>query len=481
MAEAEAPDAAQLPTDAPVPTDVHTSVLQEYTEGVSAMTIAWPILATGDALGNLCVYHLERMAVLFNIKAHEHAISSLALGSNGRVLVSGSQDCTAALWDVENQGQELHRLAGHVSYVKAVAFAGSMVLTAGGDHNVIVWSVQTGQQAHMFRGHTDWVHSITVFQSQSELVACTSSWDCSLRVWEVETGRSRGLLDRHTSVARCVVKGFDPMTVVAGCVDGRVYVYNMVSDACLHEFQAHPGTITAMDRIGRKLVTGGEDMQLHVWDVISGNPLGSFSQHAAFISGLCCAPDGSVFSVDGDGGVFVWDGATYEALHSFKEHSAITQCGAAGNDESCFFIHGSSAGKVTLISLPTRETEDATMWQAVQPITAAHIPSSGSVLSAWFLKKGGWRKTGGIALSGRKKRWCVFEDGMVKYFAALSASGEPSSFKGTISITAQTQVETKDTKLLIRNPDRTWDMDAEDASTATEWCDAITSYTLSYA
>ncbi len=59
---------------------------------------------------------------------------------------------------------------------------------------------------------------------------------------------------------------------------------------------------------GTRLVSGGQDLDVTVWDAVTLQPLRRFRGHTAWVRGVAFAPDGRhVLSVSYDGSVKVWD------------------------------------------------------------------------------------------------------------------------------------------------------------------------------
>ena len=83
---------------------------------------------------------------------HSDGITSVAFSPDGRLVLTGSQDGTACLWEV-NTGREIRRFRGHEGSVESVAFSpdGRFVLTGEGDNTVRLWQATTGQEVRHFQ------------------------------------------------------------------------------------------------------------------------------------------------------------------------------------------------------------------------------------------------------------------------------------------------------------------------------------------
>ncbi len=75
---------------------------------------------------------------------------------DGKTLVSGSQDGTIKLWNVET-GEEIRTLQGHDDYVRSVNFSpdGKTLVSGSGDNTIKLWNVETGEEIRTLREHDD--------------------------------------------------------------------------------------------------------------------------------------------------------------------------------------------------------------------------------------------------------------------------------------------------------------------------------------
>ncbi|MFM6250169.1 MAG: WD40 repeat domain-containing protein, partial [Dolichospermum sp.] len=83
-------------------------------------------------------------------------INSIAFSPDSQFLISGSDDKTIKLWDI-NLRLAIFPFLGHAKKVYAVAFSplGKLIASGSKDKTVRMWSLETGKEIYSFQGHTD--------------------------------------------------------------------------------------------------------------------------------------------------------------------------------------------------------------------------------------------------------------------------------------------------------------------------------------
>jgi hypothetical protein len=89
------------------------------------------------------------------LSGHTSTVSHASYSSDGRRVVTASNDDTARVWDPET-GKEIALLKGHTSDVIAASFSpdGKRVVTASYDYTARVWDPETGKEIALLKGHT---------------------------------------------------------------------------------------------------------------------------------------------------------------------------------------------------------------------------------------------------------------------------------------------------------------------------------------
>jgi WD40 repeat protein len=138
---------------------------------------------------------------------HTKSANAVAFSPDNRWLSSGGKDNVIKIWDLGN-GNILRTLYGHTSNVNALAVSpdGKLIASGSGDINderdlgtftqggvvggsedntVRIWSVQTGQQLQVFRGHELPVAAVAFSNDGHSL---TSVGGDAVKVWDVSAG-----------------------------------------------------------------------------------------------------------------------------------------------------------------------------------------------------------------------------------------------------------------------------------------------------
>lgn len=142
------------------------------------------IFAIGDGEGRIQFWNWNSRR---NIKSFTHSssnglpINSLAFSPDGKILVSGSDDFSIKLWDVDS-GKEL-KSGKHSSRVRTVAFSPDGKLIASGDDSGIIkiWDVKTMENVILPR-QDNAVTSLS-FSPNGKTLA-SGSKDKTVRFWE---------------------------------------------------------------------------------------------------------------------------------------------------------------------------------------------------------------------------------------------------------------------------------------------------------
>ena len=168
-------------------------------------------------------------------RGHTNGVMCLQFDDN--VLITGSYDSTAKVWDV-NTGQELRTLTGHTSGIRCLQFDETKLMTGSLDHTLRLWNWKTGQCLRVFQAHTA---GIVTLHFSGPWVA-SGSMDQTIRVWNSETQQTF-LLRGHTDWINCVKIDEASRTLFSASDDLTVRLWDLDTRECIRVFEGHVGQV----------------------------------------------------------------------------------------------------------------------------------------------------------------------------------------------------------------------------------------------
>ncbi|MBA4159645.1 MAG: TIR domain-containing protein [Gemmatimonadetes bacterium] len=161
------------------------------------------------------------------LRGHEGEVWAASFDSDGRRVVTASEDGTARVWDLQS-GEATDTLRGHEGAVLAASFDsdGRRVVTGGSDRTARVWDLQSGE-ARVLRGHEGRVGAAS-FDSDGRRVV-TASEDGTARVWDLQSGEATDVLRGHEGRVWAASFNSDGTRVVTGGPDrtARLFLTNV--------------------------------------------------------------------------------------------------------------------------------------------------------------------------------------------------------------------------------------------------------------
>ncbi len=258
------------------------------------------------------------------LTGHKDWVNSVAVSPDGKWAVSGSQDKTVKIWDLET-GECRATLEGHTDRVQSVAITpdGKRILSASIDNSVRVWDASSGRELALLDGHANKVWSVDALQDNAR--ALSGGFDQTLRLWDLASRSCLKSIQCGTDDAEDVFStavNRAGTRAMSGHRDGRIRRWSLETGECLATLTGHSGIVWSVQIApdGQLAVSGSEDKTVKVWDLETGTCVGTLEGHQDGVTSVAISPDGTLIASTAftDGTLRLWDlksGACVQVIH----------------------------------------------------------------------------------------------------------------------------------------------------------------------
>jgi WD40 repeat protein/transcriptional regulator with XRE-family HTH domain len=369
---------------------------------VRALQSAYSFQADGALADSLTLLHSRR-----RFSGHNGQIYSVEFSPDGQYVLTGSQDGSARLWDVES-GREVRQFISHTGGVAAVAFSpdGKLVLTGGNDGAARLWDAASGRELRRFGANTEGLMAVA-FSSDGQY-ALTAGGDQTARLWNPATGEEIRVFAGHTSLVSAAVFSPDGLQVLTGSFDGTARLWDTMTGQTLRTFapagvdlSEHRVTSVAFSPDGTQVLTGNDDSTARLWDAATGHESCTLSGHLRAVQSVAFSPDGKyALSGSDDKTAWLWQVHNCQELRQYRGHEGSVRSVAFSVDGQ-YILTGSEDETARLWAAPTNAPlrtfpgpSEGSMSYTYSP-NAAYVSAPSGVLGVAFSPDGKYVLTGG--------------------------------------------------------------------------------------
>ncbi|MFC1603658.1 protein kinase [Planctomycetota bacterium] len=241
-------------------------------------------------------------------------VGSVALSVDGCSALSGGSDQMLKFWDVAT-GNCLKKFEGLGGSVTACILSadGRYILSGDVSGSLKLWDIATGTCIQTLK-HGHWVESVALSRDGRHALSASDDVDGSLRLWDITTGACLKKFEWNKGCAMSVALSADGRYALSGSSDSTLKLFDVSTGICVRTFEGHTGRVesVALSADGRYALSGSDDCTLKLWDASTGVCLRTFDGHRGPVHSIVMSEDGRhALSGSGDSTLKLWNLGTW--------------------------------------------------------------------------------------------------------------------------------------------------------------------------
>ncbi len=305
--------------------EIVDSVFTETLETILSLSFSpdSEFLATADANGEICLWHVGTGKRHLVCKGHTDWVRSVSFSPDGLTLVSGSGDKTIKLWDSRTGHCQL-TFKGHSERIRSVKFSpdGKFIISGGLDRSVRIWDVKTGQCIRNFLDHSNSIRSV-VFSPDGQFIA-SSGEDQIIKIREIKTGTIVRALTGHQKSVRSIAFSPDGKLLASSSTDKTVRIWDYQSGICLKVLEGHEDGVRLVrfSPDSSSIASSSDDKTVRIWDISTGECVNILQGHTHWVRCIAFSPNGHILASGGaDRMVKLWDTKTGQCIRTLRGYT----------------------------------------------------------------------------------------------------------------------------------------------------------------
>jgi WD40 repeat protein len=299
------------------------------------------------------------------LRGHLGSVNSAAFSPNGTLIITGSSDKTARIWDAT----AAERVATTLIEPKTITWAGASFSPDGNrvvtrfDDTAQIWDAETGQPiGKAFSGHGEVLTAAFVPDGArvvTEPDNRSGTWDSAtgfpignpssdVRIWDAATSQPIGKPFSDSGGISIVVFSPDGKRIITASEDHTAQIWDAETGQPIGKaFSGHGKVFTAaFVPGGMRVLTVSDDHTARIWDVATGQPIGEpLRGHSDAITRAAFSPDGTRIVTVDDHTARIWDAATGQPISEpFQVYKDMLLSLACSPDGKRIFTAGFVAG-----------------------------------------------------------------------------------------------------------------------------------------
>ena len=279
----------------------------------------------GTVQGDVLVMEFEGTRIISTFEVHNGPVNSIAASPvDEHIILSGSEDGTAKLWDIQT-GKELQNFVGHKGAIQKVVFSHQGdIYTAAEDGRIYSWTYDLGKKLESFEVKNGWLWASALSPDGTEML--TGCSDGIIRLEDISRTDDRVIrgFNGHTDQIWSVVYSSDGKHFLSGSSDGTIRLWNKEQDEAIRTYKGHADRVwsVAFSPDEKEIISASSDSSFIVWDKHTGKKLWEEKMESEVWS-VAFSPDGQFVLCGTDKGAALWNKRTQNLMQYFNHPAKV--------------------------------------------------------------------------------------------------------------------------------------------------------------
>ena len=258
-------------------------------------------VAIGSASKDIIILDVITGSQTAILSGHTDAVHSATFSSDGRLLVSGSNDRTAKLWDLQTGGA-IKTFSGHTELIYSVSISVDNAIIASGsfDETIRLWNTQTGECCSVLKQHAK-VYLVKFSPTNPQRFLSKSANE--VKQWNISGHKVGPIFDGcwadFSPDGAQIVSRYKRIATIRSTSSGKITAKFQVTDhfAVRSCFSLDGGMVA---------ISAGSTF--YVWNIANSKPhlVGTFTGHTDHINSLAFSSPSSIVSASSDQSIKFW-------------------------------------------------------------------------------------------------------------------------------------------------------------------------------
>ena len=264
---------------------------------------------SGTENGNIFVWNFKPQMRPFRFSGHKGAITDLAINPLGDIIASSSVDQTVRLW-TNAVGGKNKILKCHPSPIRSVDFSsdGKLLMTGSNDKTIKIFELYPKHKfISSYKGHSNWVRCAR-FSPDNRLIGSCGD-DNAVIIFDVEQKSVNYRFLDHTSNVNSCRFSPDGTIIASAGDDGKIKLFDIRMGRLIQHYDAHNDKINCISyhQTGNYIISGSDDSTIKIWDLKMGQILYTVHGHRGKVKSVNFNIDGDYFCSGGEDSILmVW-------------------------------------------------------------------------------------------------------------------------------------------------------------------------------